>query len=349
MKRAYLLLCLILLMASCAAAESVPANPAAGGPGPVPVNPAAGGAGFAPSGQPTFIPPAASDEISSAAAYDLSASPYPAFVSQLIGQYGRSDLSEQKARLSWGGGTDSWPQRRGIAGADVIDLNADGCAELLVYQFVNNGNDTSAPNALRLDIYRTNEQGEAELCDWIHLLESRTRAYCSLRAGVVTVPGEYPRIYAERVERAADGYSISYESYTFDGHTVQNDRKLGGSTDYYGALSMVDHSGERTWLWFGGGNFDFDYFSVSDLGKAEWESFDVRDALSEGMQLMKFVPFADRAHNDEGRAVSFPARLEEGAYSVSFEYFCQGDDYQSKSTWAADQTMLDTLLMHAEN
>lgn len=166
-----------------------------------------GKTGLTPSGQPTFIPPAASDEISSAAAYDLSASPYPASVSQLIGQYGRSDLSEQKAQLSWGGGT-----------------------------------------------------------------------------------------------------------------------------DYYGALSMVDHSGERTWLWFGGGSFDFDYFSVSDLGKAEWESFDVRDALSEGMQLMKFVPFADRAHNDEGRAVSFPARLEEGAYSVSFEYFCQGDDYQSKST-----------------
>jgi len=275
-------------------------------------------------------------------------SPYPTFVKELVEQYGRSDLSRQQAQLSWGSGTDSWPQRRGIAAAEVIDLNLDGYEELLVYRFVSNGNDTSQPNALKLYVYHTTEQGEVELAGRIDLLESRTRAYCSLRAGIVIEHDEYPRIYTERIERAADGYSIAYESHQFDGYTLQRVHSLSGSTDYYGALSIdgsndsIDH---RILLWFGDGAAEFDYYSVSDLGEAEWASFDVGEALNEGMHYLDFFPFADRSHNDEGWVKSFPARYD---YPISFEYFCQGSDMDIKDTWAVEQSMLDELLMQAE-
>ena len=63
------------------------------------------------------------------------------------------------------------------------------------------------------------------------------------------------------------------------------------------------------------------------------------------MHYLDFFPFADRSHNDEGWVKSFPARYD---YPISFEYFCQGSDMDVKDTWAVEQSMLDELLMQAE-
>ncbi len=276
-------------------------------------------------------------------------SPYPAFVEEQVERYGRSDLSRASVSLSWSGGTDRWPQRRGVAGADVVDLNSDGYEELLIYRFVNNGNDTSEPNALRIYLYRTNEQGEVEESGWINLLESRRHSYCCLYVGIIEREGEEPRIYAERVERMADGYSISYETYVCDGYTVQSETWVGGSTDYYGALSMRDSGGKRTWLWFGSGALYEDYFSLTDLGNMAWAGFDSGEALWAGLKQMGFAPLSRFQHNDEGRDVIFPSLMDEGEYRIAFTYFCRGSDDESKESWAYEYSMLDALLEQAED